>query len=132
MAIDSGDLDQFPILGTLSASTFASNAAISIYATKFICLCLHAHHRSAVRSYGVQVMSLFRYRCVRNLLVQFAVVRVPIAIAAAVALGLGMGRTTFAVDMIPIAASSQVCLGLELWIALAYDWFFPPLPGRRF
>jgi hypothetical protein len=118
MVINDGNPNQFHLLGALAAATFASNAAINIYATIFICLCLYAHHQIAVASYGVQVAP-FRYRCITNLLLQFAAITVPIAITTAVSLGLGMGRTTFALAMIPIAGSSQVCE-----ISLMYCVFF--------
>ncbi|KAF7763491.1 hypothetical protein Agabi119p4_8028 [Agaricus bisporus var. burnettii] len=106
LAMDNGNPSKFRLLGALSAATFASNAAINIYATLFICLCLYVHHRAAVASYGVQVASI-RYRCIINLLLQFAAITVPISITAAVAIGLARGRTTFALAMIPIAGSSQ-------------------------
>jgi hypothetical protein len=112
LVINDGNPTQFNLLSALAAATFASNAAINIYATVFICLCLYTHHRATVARYGAQV-ALFRYRYITNLLLQFATITVPIAITTAVSLGLGMGGTTFALAMIPIAGSSQVCESLR-------------------
>jgi hypothetical protein len=97
----------FDLLATLSATTFVSNAAINVYATIVTCFCLYARHRAEVASYGAHA-ALFRYCYITRLLLQFAIITVPIAITTAVSLGLGMYGTAFAYTMIPIAGSSQV------------------------
>ncbi|KAF9442965.1 hypothetical protein P691DRAFT_764715 [Macrolepiota fuliginosa MF-IS2] len=87
-----------------SAVAFISNAVINLYATVFIALRLLQHRRMLMACLGPEVQTK-RHVYILGLLLESAVINVPVALAAAI--GLCIPGALFSPAMAPIVGSSQ-------------------------